>query len=469
MKNTFIIACYFFSMAFFVWHHASNVTMVQKVPRLTHGPLVAAVTPSSAKIWVRAVPESSVRIGFRQAGFPEQKMRFSPVVTSARRDDFTATVQLQGLEENRTYQYSVFLDGKNVTPDLDPVFSTFPVEANLVRIALLADLRLDRPFYREALESLAGDAPDFVIILGDWDHGNPLDLAAMRRMHKTTRSHETDAGGAFFDLVLCRFPVVHTWDDHDYGDNNSDKTFAGRKFALRAHDEYWPTYDRPNPASGIWHCFPFAGLLDVFVLDLRSQRDPDSYNLPGFVDDGCPGSNRDALRNDPARSMLDGDASQEKKPRGQKDWLKTSLGRSRAPWKLVVSSVTWNPTTIKDDAWWDFSAEQKELQTFIEKHKVEGVLVVSGDLHTQGAMDDGRNAGLPEFSVPAVNLSQNKPTCTLHGSTGLRYTDCGQWSHGLNQDEAAAYGMITLTPDRAWIENKDRFGRTVSKMVLHRK
>lgn len=160
--------------------------------------------------------------------------------------------------------------------------------------------------------------------------------------------------------------------------------------------------------------------------------------------------------------MLDGDECPENKPKGQKQWLKDGLLNSHARWKIIVSTVPWNPTTPKGDAWWDFKAEQEELLEFFKYNDITGLIMVSGDIHTGGAIDDGANSGIPEMSVPATNLAGEGTSCRLNNP--LQDLGCGEWSHGFS-DAGSGYGLITLTPDSALIEARNEKGRIVRDNV----
>jgi alkaline phosphatase D len=374
-------------------------------------------------------------------------------------EDYTGTVQLENLSPNTTYYYRLLVDGDPFPADHPASFKTFPEVAAHARIGFLADVFFKEEKSAPALQALSGEEPDLVLILGDWPHGDPKQLSEMRRMYRSFRNQTTTMGSEFVQHILWKVPVARVWDDHDYGTNNSDKTFPGRQEAIQAHDEYWPSYGRPNPQDGIWHKFRYGDLVEVFVLDLRSQRDPDSYLDPRFIPDNRAGSNRDELRYDPGRSMLDGDAS-DGYPTGQKQWLKEGLLTSTARWKIIASTVPWNPTVPKDDGWWDFMAERQELMQFIETNEINNVLVVSGDIHSGGAIDDGSHSGLPEMSVPICSPPWPlQTTCWLHGPA--RYLSCGDWSNGGPLETGVGYGLVTLTGDTAVVEVKSERGETL--------
>jgi len=435
-----------------------ELTFLSKAP-LTHGPMVGAVTDSAAKIWFRTESKTSVQVEYAADPDFDDDPMLSESMNTHFTYDLTATITLSDLASDTIYYYRILIDGVDQTPTPQPHFKTFPENATSVKIGILTDIGTSLSQTAPAIESLFADNPDFVIVLGDWDHRNVSELKEMRIMHQETRGDETVSGATFRDNILYHFPVAHVWDDHDYANNNSDKTFTEKAAAIQAYDEYWPSYERPNAQAGIWHKFHYGDLVEVFMLDVRSQRDVNTYKDPDYEMNGGS-KNRDELRNNPCRSLLDGDACPENRSTGQKQWLKEGLLHSTALWKVIASSVPWNPTTPKDDAWWDFKAEQDELLEFIHDNNIEGVMVVSGDIHIGGAIDNGVNAGIPEMNVPTTNIDREGNSCKLH-KPFERSVDCGEWSEGFVSD-GVGYGVITLSPTAALIEAKDEFGNAVS-------
>ncbi|MGD8616906.1 MAG: alkaline phosphatase D family protein, partial [Gammaproteobacteria bacterium] len=369
--------------------------------QFTHGPIVGAARARSAKIGFRTDTQACVQIKY--ATNPD----LTGAVMSEGRltgpfGDHTGKIIVTQLKPGTTYYYTVVVNGLDTAfPEL-PRFKTFPrsrIPAALT-FGVLTDLGSQQP--APAMASLAQENPDFVVILGDYDHRNPRTLAEMRVMHREVRE-ERASGPDLRDNILRQFPVAHVWDDHDYGANNADKNFPAGAEALKAFDEYWPGYSRRSAGEkdGIWHSFKYGRLAEIFMLDLRSQRDV----------------SRD--RDDADKSMLDGDVI----PNSQKVWLKESLRASEATWKFIASSVPWNPTVPKQDAWYGFQTEQQELVDFIYSEGITGVIFFSGDIHLGGAIDDASNAYFPEMNVPHTNNLSDDTTCG--GSD-----DCGAWSEG---------------------------------------
>jgi alkaline phosphatase D len=378
---------------------------------MTEVPVVGAMTSSSCKVRVRTSAAADIRVEYADNKDFTSSTTTS-AVTTASVDDFTATVSLSGLNANGTYWYRILVDDVVQTTGLVHKFTTFPSGSATVTLAVFADVA---PIDNSALayRNAKNDGALFALQIGDLDHRNPTSLTEARTMHREMKDTSKLHGDDFATHILSKMSVVHVWDDHDYCGNDTDRTCAIRSDMWKAFDEHWPTYNRPNESAGLWHSFS-VGDAEFFVLDLRSQRDQNSDT------------------DDSDKSMLDGALIAD----DQKDWLFDGLENSTATWKIIVSSVTFNPTArpLATDAWKSFSTEREELEDHIDDNSITGVVVLSGDIHTGGAIDDGTNSGIgePELSVPHTNLAQ--------GNT----SNLGTWSEGVTPG-AKGYGLVTIT------------------------
>lgn len=126
----------------------------------------------------------------------------------------------------------------------------------------------------------------------------------------------------------------------------------------------------------------------------------------------------------------------------QKEWLKNGLGRSRAPWKVVVSGLmmmaldTPLPGFAKfGDTWDSYAAEREELVSFMRDRALGDVIVMSGDDHDNYAgtlTTTGHAGGKPgavEFVVPSVT-SDN--TSELLGGSAVVAQLAEENARGLN-------------------------------------
>lgn len=172
--------------------------------------------------------------------------------------------------------------------------------------------------------------------------------AAMRRRYMHTR--------ALPELQPLLASVHHyaIWDDHDYGPNDSDRSFRGREWSLRVFKDYWanPSYGTME-TPGVFTSFAW-GDVEFFLLDDRFHRSPN--RMP-------PG---------PEKMMFGPE---------QMRWLMEALRSSNATFKIIVAgNQMLNPLTFFE-AFGNYPEEQKRLIDFIRTARISGVLFLSGDRH----------------------------------------------------------------------------------------
>jgi phosphodiesterase/alkaline phosphatase D-like protein len=198
---------------------------------------------------------------------------------------------------------------------------------------------------------------------------------------------------------------VYMWDDHDYGDNDSDSTSPSRPAARAVFHS-----DLPHPPleAGAGNN-PVYFTLDVgrcrFIFtDNRSERTP--YTVA----------------DSPSKTVLGA---------RQKQWFKEQLlAASNDPnIKAIfwVNSFPWTGTSQYGanppvEHWAAYPTERKELADFIKNNNIRKLFILSGDMHAC-AIDDGRTwdfaqdkdnpvyngHGLPVFqAAPLGNNSSSK-------------------------------------------------------------
>jgi alkaline phosphatase D len=152
-----------------------------------------------------------------------------------------------------------------------------------------------------------------------------------------------------FQELIQQTPTLAIWDDHDFTGNNQGGSAPGKENALAAFQRYW---DNPSYGSGgvpgIWSKFTW-GDVEFFLLDGRYHR----------------GDNDNT-------TMLGAD---------QLQWLQTNLVASQASFKVLACGSPWNLHSYVD-SWTSFPDEREALLDFIMTNSVDGVFLLSGDIHT---------------------------------------------------------------------------------------
>jgi alkaline phosphatase D len=230
----------------------------------------------------------------------------------------------------------------------------------------------------------------------------------------------------------AQVPQIWQWDDHDVMNNWSDaKDLSGdpryteKSVPLlvargaRAFREYAPM--RPfdvRESERVYRRFGYGALLDVFVIDLRSYRGPNTANLQTTAS---------------AETAFFGPV--------QLEWLKTGLARSRAAWKVVASDLPLGLNVGDGELpngqprWESFAngdpgvpkgreLELADLLSHLKRQRVQNVVWLTADVHYCAAhfYDPARAAfrdfdGFWEFVAGPLNAGTFGPS-TLDATFG---------------------------------------------------
>ncbi len=205
--------------------------------------------------------------------------------------------------------------------------------------------------------AIVKDEPDCFFFIGDniYLPGKPEDFPKsrdeMRRFYRARYDHQRRMPE--LQPLLRSTYCFGTWDDHDYGPNNSDNTWQWKDEALEAFKAYFPgSYGLPD-APGCFQKFSW-GDVDVFLLDDRTYRDPN----------GSP---------KPDKTMF-GEA--------QLAWLKQGLAESKAKVKLVVNGNQMLSDRHPHEGWGTYYRRERDaFLRWLWDERIAGVFFLSGDRH----------------------------------------------------------------------------------------
>jgi alkaline phosphatase D len=325
-------------------------------PAVSHGVQSGDPTAHSGLIWARADRPARMHVEWStDPGFGRVRRVRGPLVTPD--TDLTGRVRLVGLPAGAESFYRVsFADPDDDSVRGDAVagaLRTAPKDHRDVRFCWTADIAGQGwgvnpdlggyPLFR-AMHALR---PDFYLSSGDnWYADNPVsptvtlpDGRIWRNVvtPEKTKVAETLAefrGQARYNLLadtyramIAEIPVVAQWDDHETHNNwfphqilddarytvTDVDVLAAR--ARRAFAEYFPVSTvEPDGAGRIYRTLHYGPLLEVFMLDMRTYKDPNTTDLETTPDGGILGWRQLA-------------------------WLKRELARSRATWKVVANDL----------------------------------------------------------------------------------------------------------------------------------
>jgi alkaline phosphatase D len=236
--------------------------------------------------------------------------------------------------------------------------------------------------------------PELFIFAGDNVYGD-VTSAAMTELSGAYASAATIEGYA---KVRATVPVLATWDDHDYGQNDGGADFAHKDAAKRLFLDFWqvPENDPRRTREGIYHARTFGPeemRVQVILLDTRSFRSV----LRSTPEPSVPGQGPYLPDPDPAKTMLGA---------AQWAWLRTQLMQP-AELRLIVSSVQVLAEGHGWEGWGNLPLERTRLLDLLAETRAAGVILLSGDRHV-GALYQ-RRAGVPyglyEITASGINMS----------------------------------------------------------------
>ena len=232
--------------------------------------------------------------------------------------------------------------------------------------------------------------PDAFLFTGDNVYGptNPgRDLSGLAEQYRRLARSQP------FAALRAEVPVLTTWDDHDFGPNDSGGDFVLKQASEALFNLAWavPDDDPRRAREGVYSARgigPPGRRVQLIMLDTRYFRSPLKA-----VPAGSPG--RYAARTDAAATML-GEA--------QWLWLRQQLMQP-ADLRVVASSIQVLADGHGWEGWHTMPQERDRLFALIRATRANGVVLISGDRHL-GAIytrDDLLDYPIWEFTSSSLN------------------------------------------------------------------
>ena len=361
----------------------------EEQPQLAAGPMPGHSAMRAITVWLQGDANGEVALEYWPDGHPEQ-VHSSKALPLNADEQFTAHIEIDGLEPGTAYSYRVKLNGRPVAIPGKLMFQTQPFwkwrsEPPAFRVvtgscAYVNDASYDRPGkpYGDSygiFTRMAEQSPDMMLWLGDNVYLREADFDSrwgMAERYRHTR--------ALPELQ----PLLHSthhyaiWDDHDYGPNEANRSFVLKDQSLALFKRYWsnPAYGLPEE-PGIFTSFTFRDI-DFFLLDNRYQR------------------NSDQAPDTPHKSMLGGN---------QLAWLKDALLRSKAPFKIIVNGSQMLNRFEARESWSNFPAERADFLGWLNETGISGVLFLSGDTHFSALTKLERDYNYPLYELSCSPLT----------------------------------------------------------------
>ena len=377
-------------------------------PKLEQGIQIGDVTGGRATIWTRSSAPGRMAVSWQTSETGAVHRVNGPVLTAE--SDFTGRINLSGLPAGQTVLVKVQVDSS------EPVSGQFRTPArqpDRLRITWGGDTvgqgwGINEEFGgMKIYESMRLRKPDCFIHSGDTIYADgPVPREMKLKDGRVWRNVVTEAKskvaetldefrGAYrynlLDANLRRFntevPQLWQWDDHEVMNNWSpSKNLSDNPLYMekrvpvlvergkRAFLDYSPMRFNRDEAGRVYRQISYGPLVDVFMLDMRTYRGPNTANLQ--------------TAESPDTTYL-GDA--------QRRWLKDALKRSKAMFKIIAADMPIGLNVgdgrVGNQPRWEASAngtpgepkgrelEIADLLRFMKKEKIRNTIWVTADVH----------------------------------------------------------------------------------------
>lgn len=327
------------------------------------GPMVGHTTDTTASIW--AYDSDAKQIAVEWWGAQSDSGKREAVVVKPEggqgpifRHTFT------GLEPETEYRYSLRVEGR------DPVVGSFttapePGKPTQFSYAVTSCMNPRQWPIQPAWDLVRRQRPAFHLLAGDNVYADSTDYDVLRTHHLEQRAIPN------FASVLANVPSYATWDDHDFGPNDSHAQTPGKENSLAAFRDLWanPSYGLPE-LPGVFFRFQWADV-DYFVMDNRYYRTDEHAKVPSKTQFG--------------------DA--------QLKWLYQGLRDSDATFKFVVTGYDVMGSRYPD--------EIKTIAQIIRRSQAAGVLFHAGDIHRNEFKQQDHGAGYPITQITSSGIARN--------------------------------------------------------------
>lgn len=334
---------------------ASSSGLVKDRPTLTHGIASGDPRNDGALIWARSdAPARMIVETASSESFTNPRRFEGPQLDPSA--DGAGRFRVTGLESGQTVHYRVTLEGENGarSEPLTGTFRTAPAAPQTITFAWSGDVvgqgwGINRDGGMSIMGAIADERPDFFLHSGDAIYAdNPVPESQKQNDGGVYRNVTSDAksrvaqtlddfrGNYAYNLTdehyrrfAATVPQLIQWDDHEVinnwypGENLAGQNRKGytetdvnklADMAYRAWREWQPVQPTEAADGRLYRKISYGPLLDVFVLDMRSYKDPNPTAWARSNEAGILGAK-------------------------QTQWLIDGLTSSTAVWKVVANDL----------------------------------------------------------------------------------------------------------------------------------
>lgn len=205
--------------------------------------------------------------------------------------------------------------------------------------------------------------PDLFLWGGDIIYCDTYDMQVMRNCYQAMKKDSS------YLNFKEKIPVLGTWDDHDYGQNDGGATYSKKDSVQQIFLDFFDagTNDPRRKQQGIYFSKAYQigdKRINVIILDTRYFRSELTKD---------PAEQKRYIPNKHNEGTILGAA--------QWAWLEEVLSNSKANFNIIVSSIQFLSDQHGFETWGNMPNEVHKMKEILAKTRAKGVIILSGDRH----------------------------------------------------------------------------------------
>ncbi|MCC9166246.1 alkaline phosphatase D family protein [Pontibacter harenae] len=283
--------------------------------------------------------------------------------------------------------------------------------------------------------------PDLWVWLGDNIYADTKDMQVMKKKYEKQLQHKP------YQQLLSTTPITGTWDDHDFGYDNSDRRFDKKAESQRLFLDFMgEPRDAPiRKQEGTYRSYTLGAgehKIKIFLLDVRYFKDP-LLDIFGLY---LPNPFADVLG------------------KAQWQWLEQELAASDAQVNIIASGLQVLPDGLSYTNWSNYPVARNRLLRLIEQTKPAVPILLTGDSH----VGELSKINLKGYAYPLYEIKSSGMTHHRRAKkTGNSYRvgeQVGELNFGIldiawAEDTATVTMQIRGEGNKVWLEEKVVFPR----------
>ncbi|MDX1830197.1 MAG: alkaline phosphatase D family protein [Lutibacter sp.] len=239
-------------------------------------------------------------------------------------------------------------------------------------------------------KEIAKNNPSIFIFEGDMIYSDTENMEYLKKNYDQQKNNPD------YKKFVKKIPVLATWDDHDYGENDGGADYPKKVTSQKLYLDFYnvPSDDVRRKREGVYYSKNFkidTTNIKIILLDTRYFR---THLTPDTT------SKKRYKPNKYGQGTMLGDA--------QWKWLQNELENSKASYTIIASSIQFLSDQHGFECWGNMPHEYDKLIKLLASTKTKNAIILSGDRHiSEISKKEFKNLNYPLIDFTSSGLTHS--------------------------------------------------------------